>query len=89
MTPHVHPPTGKEPVMNVASTSAHLTTSMVTTQAARAAAGDGDGLTGAAALNDGDAAARAAARSVKAAPAAAATATPAVPARPGSVDVKA
>ena len=41
--------------MNVSATS-HLTTQMVTAAALRAAADDGDGRTGAAALNDGDAA---------------------------------
>jgi hypothetical protein len=55
----------------------HLTTAMVGSRLAGAAAGDGDGLTGAAALNDGHAAA----------PSPAATPTP--PARPGGVDVRA
>jgi hypothetical protein len=74
--------------MNVSATSAHLTTAMVGTRLASAAAGDGDGLTGAAALNDGDAAAQAAARSVKhAAPVPAAAPTP--PARPSALDVRA
>ncbi|MEA2481565.1 MAG: hypothetical protein QOJ07_3487 [Thermoleophilaceae bacterium] len=79
--------TGKEPVINISATSAHITTAMVSQKVAQTAAGDGDGLTGAAALNDGDAAAHAAARSVKAS-APAPAATPA-PTRPGSVDVKA
>jgi hypothetical protein len=80
-----------EVAMNVSSVTARLTPQMVTQAAVQAAGGDGDGLTGAAALNDGDAAAHAAAtqRVVPAtpAPAAAAAAAPAVTAR-GSVDVK-
>ncbi|MCW2953570.1 MAG: hypothetical protein JWQ48_2740 [Conexibacter sp.] len=79
--------------MNVPSVSARLTPQMVTPAAVQAASGDGDGLTGAAALNDGDAAAHAAAnhRVAQATPAPAATpATPAAPAATakGSVDVK-
>jgi len=45
------------------STQARLTPANVSTAALRAAEGDGDGKTGAAALNDGDAAAQAARRS--------------------------
>jgi hypothetical protein len=77
---------------------------MVSTKLARTAATDGDGLTGAAALNDGDAAAQSAARSARtsahaataaaaapAAPVAAAApaAAPAEPARRGAVDLTA
>jgi hypothetical protein len=70
--------------MNISPVSSHVTTAMVSPQIAAAAAGDGDGLTGAAALNDGDAAALAASSAAKAA-------HPAAPAaaRPGSVDVTA
>ena len=70
--------------MNVSATSSHLTAAMVTAKSAQAADNDGDGRKGAAALSDGDAAARAAAHTIKAdhpAPSAA-------PTRPGSVDVK-
>jgi hypothetical protein len=80
---------GKEAQVNVSATSVHLTTAMVGSRLAGAAAGDGDGLTGAAALNDGDAAAQAAARSVKHAAAPSPAATPTPPARPGGVDVRA
>ncbi len=45
-----------------ATTSASLSPSQVTSVALKAANGDGDGRTGAAALNDGDAAAQAARR---------------------------
>ena len=44
------------------ATPARLTTSQVSTAALKAATGDGDGRTGAAALNDGDAAAQSARR---------------------------
>lgn len=72
--------------MNVSATSTQITPAMVSTKLARAAGDDGDGLTGAAALNDGDAAAHAAARSVKASQPAP-EAAPAAPVRAGSVDV--
>jgi hypothetical protein len=72
--------------MNISpASSVHLTPSAVGPSLTKAAAGDGDGLTGAAALNDGDAAAQAAARSVRHTTSAPAP-TPA-PVRPGSVDV--
>ena len=83
--------------MNVSATSSHLTAAMVTAKAAQTVDNDGDGRKGAAALNDGDAAARAAAHTVNAehpAPSAAqaasapASAPHAAPTRPGSVDVK-
>ena len=45
-----------------ALTSARLTTSQVSAAALKTATGDGDGRTGAAALNDGDAAAQSARR---------------------------
>lgn len=45
-----------------AATPTRLTSSSVTAAALKKAAGDGDGLTGTAALNDGDTAARAARR---------------------------
>jgi len=45
-----------------AATQARLTTSNVSAAALKAATGDGDGRTGAAALNDGDAAAQSARR---------------------------
>ena len=73
--------------MNVSAVGQHLTPQMVTQAAVQSAASDGDGKTGAAALNDGDAAAHAAARHVVAPKAAAAA--PAAPATPGKVDVKA
>jgi hypothetical protein len=47
--------------MNVSALGQHLSPQMVTQSATRTASSDGDGRTGAAALNDGDAAARAAA----------------------------
>jgi hypothetical protein len=63
------PSTGKW-MMNISSVShvapvtspARLTTSNVSAAALKAATGDGDGRTGAAALNDGDAAAQSARR---------------------------
>jgi hypothetical protein len=73
--------------MNVSAVGQHLSPQMVTQAALQAAAGDGDGRTGAAALNDGDGAARAAARHLVA-PQAAAPA-PAAPAPAHRLDVKA
>jgi hypothetical protein len=72
--------------MNVSAVGQHLTPQMVTRAAVQAAAGDGDGRTGAAALNDGDGAARAAARHVVSTPQAAPSPAPATTAK---VDVKA
>jgi hypothetical protein len=48
----------------VAKVPAHLTAANVSAAVLQAAVGDGDGRTGAAALNDGDAASQAARRSV-------------------------
>ena len=48
--------------MNVSAAGQHLTTQMVSQAAVQAAANDGDGKTGAAALNDGDAASQSARR---------------------------
>ena len=77
--------------MNVSSIAQRLTVQMVSQAALQNANNDGDGKTGAAALNDGDAAAHAAARHVIAKTTAAAgpTAAPAGVATPNKVDVKA
>ena len=70
--------------MSVSAVSQHLTPQMVSQAAVRVADSDGDGRTGAAALNDGDAAAHAAARQLVQGPAPAAAKAPV-----GHVDVKA
>jgi hypothetical protein len=62
--------------MNISAAS-RLTTQMVPTSARRAADGDGDGLTGVAALNDGDAASTKARAAASASPPAQAPAAPA------------
>ncbi len=75
--------------MNVFSVTQMLTPQMVTQAAVQAADGDGDGRTGAAALNDGDKAARSAAVNVISKPPATPAPAAPAPAKAHKVDVKA